>query len=240
MDAPNLSALDDEQYEELVIAQAHPRSRDPEIWDQLTSPEHIERTRAVLTDAHQRTAGALRRRKAEREAFQQACHARGLEGKKEWFETRPEYEKWRRGAAGFHQMVQSAISDLGKVQRNHNRKAMTQRAGQDAREALRKLSIAVQRHQAQHAKTGSIAEQQDYELWQMLDRLTVPCGPGQEPTSLRTMLDFYWTDVDMVDDAEERRRMAEKAMRQAPAGRSARFTGMPRARHVGNEKGLAG
>lgn len=240
MDAPDLSALDDEQYEDLAIAQAHPRSRDPEIWGQLTSPENIERTRLVLMNVHQRTAAALRRRKTEREAFQQECHARGAEGKKEWFESRPEYEKWRRGAAGFHQMVQSAISDLGKIQRSHNRKALTQRAGQDARDTLRRLSIAVQRHQALHAKAGSIAEQQDYELWQMLDRLTVPCGPDQEPTPLRTMLDFYWTDVDMVDDAEEKRRTAEKSMQQAPAGRSARFTGTPRARHVGNEKGLAG
>ncbi|MFE1451971.1 hypothetical protein [Streptomyces olivaceoviridis] len=240
MDAPDLSELDDEQYEDLAITQAHPGSRDPEIWSQLSSPEHIERTRAVLANVHARTAAALRRRKTEREAFQQECHARGEAGKKEWFATRAEYEKWRRGAAGFHQMVQSAISDLGKAQRNHNRKALTQRSSQEAREALRKLSIAVQRHQAQHAKAGSIAEQQDYELWQLLDRLTVPCGPDQEPTTLRTMLDFYWTDVDVADEAEERRRAAEKVMQQAPAGRSARFTGNPRARHIGNEKGLAG
>ncbi|MFF8910615.1 hypothetical protein [Streptomyces olivaceoviridis] len=240
MDAPDLSALDDEQYEDLAIAQAHPRSRDPEVWNLLTSPEHIERTRTILANVHARTAAALRRRKTEREEFQQECHARGEAGKKEWFESRPEYEKWRRGAAGFHQMVQSAISELGKAQRNHNRKALTQRSSQEAREALRKLSIAVQRHQARHAKTGSIAEQQDYELWQMLDRLTVPCGPDQEPTTLRTMLDFYWTNVDMTDDAEEERRATEKVMRRAPAGRSAQFTGIPRARHVGNEKGLAG
>ncbi|MGW8703119.1 hypothetical protein ACWGOK_40460 [Streptomyces eurythermus] len=238
MDAPDLSTIDDEQYEDLVISQAHPRSRDPEVWARLTSPETIERTRLVLLNVHQRTAAALRRRKTERDEFQQDCFARGAEGKQEWFASRPEYEKWRRGAAGFHQMVQSAISDLGRVQRTQNR-AVTQRGGQDAREALRKLAIAVQQHQAQHAKAGVIAEQQDYELWQLLDRLTVPCGPSQEPTSLRTMLDFYWTNVDVATESEEQRVRAERMMRQAPAGKASQFSGVPRARHVGNEKGLA-
>jgi hypothetical protein len=239
VDAPDLSTLDDEQYEHVVLSQVHPRHRDPEVWELLTSPEHVDRTRAVLTNVHQRTAAALRRRKTERDEFQQDCHARGEAGKKEWFKSRPEYEKWRRGTAGFHQRVQAAISDLGKIQRTHNR-ATTEQSRQEAREALRKLAVAVQRHQAQHAKSGTIAGQEDYELWQLLDRLTVPCGPNQEATSLRTMLDFYWTDVDTVSSSEVARAAAEKAMRQAPAGRSTRFTGTPRARHVGNEKPLAG
>ncbi|WP_032761153.1 hypothetical protein [Streptomyces alboviridis] len=240
MDAPDLTTLDDRQYEQLAVGHAHPRYRDADTWNLLTSPQHIERTRAVLANVHQRTAATLRRRKTERDTFQQECHARGEDGKKEWFATRPEYERWRRGTAGFHQMIQQAISELGKLQRQHNHKAMTQQGTQAAREALRRLSIAVQRHQAAHAKTGTIAAQEDYELWQLLDRLTVPCGPAQEQTSLRTMLDFYWTDVDMVTDAEADRARVESTMRGAPAGRSARYAGVPRARHVGNEKDLAG
>ncbi|MFR9794266.1 hypothetical protein ACL07V_37530 [Streptomyces sp. MB22_4] len=238
MDVPDLSSLDDDQYEDLAIAQAHPRSREPEIWNLLTSPEYIDRTRTILNNVHARTAAAMRRRKAERELFHQECHARGAAGKQEWFATRPEYEQWRRGAAGFHQMVQAAISELGKIQRSHNR-AVTNQGGHVARDVLRKLAVAVHRHQAMHAKSGELAAQEDYELWQMLDQLTVPCGPRQEPTTLRTMLDFYWTDVDMSDASEEARAAAEKVMRQAPAGRSASFTGVPRARHVGNDKPLA-
>jgi hypothetical protein len=240
VDAPDLSAIDDRDYEQLAIAHAHPKHRDPDTWALLTSPQHIERTRTALNNVHQRTAATLRRRKTEREAFEQECRARGEAGKKEWFATRPEYERWRRGTAGFHQMVQAAISELGKAQRRQNHQAATQQGVQAARDALRKLSTAVQRHQAAHAKTGTIAAQEDYELWQLLDRLTVPCGPNQDPTTLRTMLDFYWTDVEVRVAGEEEQAAAEKAMRKAPAGRSARFTGVPRARHVGNEKGLAG
>lgn len=240
MDAPDLTTLEDREYEQLAVQHAHPRHRDPDTWALLTSAQNIERTRTALNNVHQRTAATLRRRKTERDAFQQECRARGEAGKQEWFATRPEYERWRRGAAGFHQMVQAAISELGKKQRQHNHRAMTEQGAQAAREALRKLSIAVQRHQALHAKAGTIAGQEDYELWQLLDQLTVPCGPAQEPTTLRTMLDFYWTDVDVRTDAGEEQAAAERVMRQVPAGRSARFQGVPRARHVGNEKGLAG
>ncbi|MFK0288332.1 hypothetical protein ACIQVL_48850 [Streptomyces sp. NPDC090499] len=239
MDAPDLLNLTDAQYEELLSANINPKMRDTRVWELLTGPEHLPRTRELLARIHQRTANSMRRKKAEREEFHQQCHARGIEGKAEWFATLPEYEAWRRRAAYFHQTAQAALSELGKIQRSQNR-AVTSQSSQQARETLRKLAIAVQRHQALHAKAGSIAGQEDYELWQLLDRLTVPCGPGQEQTTLRTMLDFYWTDVDVVDDREEARAAAEKAMRRAPGGRSNEFTGMPRARHVGSDKPLAG
>ncbi|MFD9443380.1 hypothetical protein [Streptomyces sp. NPDC060001] len=238
MDAPDLNTLTDEQYERLAIKHAHPRYREPDTWALLTDPAHIERTRTILSNVHQRTAATLRRRKTERDAFQQECFARGEAGKKEWFASQAEFERGRRGTAGFHQMIQAAISQLGKMQRRQNHKAVTQETTQANREALRKLSIAVRNHQATHAKTGTIAGQEDYELWQLLDQLTVPCGPNQEATSLRTMLDFYWTDVETGTAADGDRAAAERVMRQAPAGRSAQYSGVPRARHVGGEKPL--
>ena len=239
MDAPDLSTLDDDQYSDLLTSQVHPRFRDPDVWNTLTSPQHIERTRSILVDIHQRTANTLSRKKAERDAFELECRARGAAGKAAWFESRPAYEDTRRKTALFHQKVQQAISEIGKIQRTQNR-ATSHHASNAARVTLRKLAMAVHRHQAQHAKSGTIAAQEDYELWQLLDRLTVPYGPDQDPTSLRTMLDFYWTDVDVVDGAVESQEAAERVMRQAPAGRSAPSSGMPRARHVGNQKPLAG
>ena len=239
MDAPDPTTLNEYEYEQIAIKHAHPRHRDPAVWALLTSPAHIERTRDALNNVHQRTAATLRRRKTERDLFQQECHDRGEAGKREWFATRPEYERWRRGTASFHQMLQAAISTLSKTQKRHNHQMTTQEATQAAREALRHLSIAVQRHQALHARAGTIAGQEDYELWQLLDRLTVPCGPNQDPTTLRTMLDFYWTDVDVRTGAGEERAAAEKTMRQVPGGRSASFSGVPRARHVGNDKQIS-
>lgn len=238
MDATHLNTLTDGEYEELIADNVNPRSRDADVWELLTHPEHIARTRELLNRLHQRAGNRLRRKKAEREEFHQQCRARGPEGKAEWFSTLPEYEGWRRRAAYFHQTAQAALSELGKLHRSQNRQASHQ-SSNEARECLRKLAIAVQRHQAVHAKAGGIAGQEDYELWQLLDRLTVPCGPNQDPTTLRTMLDFYWTDVEPVSSQEEARSAAEKTMRQAPAGRSSQFTGVPRARHVDNGKPLA-
>ena len=237
MDAPDLSSLDDEQYAELVTGNINPRTRDAAVWEALTSPDYLERTRATLTSVNHRAASAMRRRKTEREAFHQECLRRGEAGKQEWFNTRPEYEEWRRKAAFFHQTVLTAISELTKLTRDRNR-ASNRRNHDESRETLRKLAAAVNRHQAMHAKSGQIAGQEDYGLWQLLDRLTVPCGPNQEPTTLRTMLDFYWTDVDVATEDGENRAAAERVMRQAPAGRSAPFSGVPRARHVGNGKEL--
>ncbi|MFF7527334.1 hypothetical protein [Streptomyces pseudovenezuelae] len=238
MDAPDFSTLDDEQYSDLLSGQVHPKFRNPDVWAALTSTENIERTRAVLVDMHQRTAATLHRKKTERDAFEQECRARGAAGKQAWFQSRPAYEDSRRKTALFHQKVQQAISEVTKAQKANNR-ATSHLVSNAARETLRQLAIAVQRHQATHAKTGTIAGQEDYELWQLLDRLTVPCGPNQEPTTLRTMLDFYWTDVEVRTAGEQERAAAEKAMRQAPAGRSGQFTGVPRARHVGNQKDLS-
>lgn len=238
MDAPDLATLTDDQYSDLLTAQVHPRYRDADVWATVTNVENIARTRAVLVDMHQRTAATLSRKKSEREAFEQECRARGAAGKSAWFESQPAYENTRRKMAAFHQKVQQAISEVGKLQRDHNR-AGSQQISNAARVTLRQLAIAVQKHQAAHAKAGSIAEQQDYELWQLLDRLTVPCGPNQEPTSLRTMLDFYWTEVEETSQATAGREAAERSMRQAPAGRSAPYAGVPRARHVGNQKDLA-
>lgn len=239
MDAPDLSTLDDDQYAELATAHLNPKTRDPETWALITSPNNIDRTRETLIRVSNRAANTMRRRKTERDAFHRDCRQRGEAGKREWFETKEEYEDWRRKAAYFHQATLAVISELAKLTKDRNR-AGNMRNQDEARETLRKLATAINRHQAAHAKTGTIAAQEDYELWRLLDLLTVPCGPEHAPTTLRTMLDFYWTDVNVASAEEERRQAAERTMRQAPGGRAAPYSGTPRARHVGNEKPLAG
>lgn len=240
MDAQQLLALDDAQYAEVAVSQIHPPARDKATWEALTgSPEALERSRKAYEDAWLRTGHALRTRKAERDAFHQECFERGDAGKRVWFATRSEYEDWRRRASNFHQTVQRALGEVRKLQKRANRDANAADRSQDLREGLRKAAIAIQRHQAQHAKVGAIAEQHDYELWQILDRITVPYGPDPEQVSLRGMLDICWTDVLPVNEVEERRQRAERTMRSAPAGRASEFSGTPRARHVGNDKRLA-
>ncbi|MFD8777557.1 hypothetical protein [Streptomyces sp. NPDC059916] len=238
MDAPDLSALNDAAYEQIAVKHAHKSTRDNDVWALLTHPDHLQRTRAILQNAADRTANALRSKKTERDKFQQECFARGEAGKQDWFGTRAEHEGWLRRAGSFHQAMLQAISELGKLQKRVNRETHTSTV-QDHREVVRQLTVAVQRHQAMHMKAGEMPGQEDYELWQLLDRLTVPYGPDQTETTLRTMLDFCWSDVIPVDPVEERRAVVERAMRGAPSGRASQYSGVPRARHVGGGKDLA-
>jgi hypothetical protein len=238
MDAEQAAQLDDEHYRELVMENAHPPARDPEVWAALISPTNIERTHEAIDNAFQRVTATLRKRRGERQAFQNSCYKRGPEGKQEWFASKSEYDDWRRRAVNYLRTMQNCLSEISKARKGINRASNHNLAGQH-RESLRQLAVAVQKHQALHARAGGIAEQCDYELWRLLDQLTVPCGAGQEPTTLRTMLDFYWVDVEQTTAAGEASAAAERAMRSAPAGRSAQFSGAPKARHVGNEKRLA-
>lgn len=233
----NLDDLDDTAYAELVKNQAHPPARDPRVWELITSPQRIGRTRQTLTNMVQRTANALNKRRLERDEFRAECFRRGDAGKQDWFDTQVEYEQWRRRAANFIRTAQGALAEVRRIEKDHNR-ASNRRANLNYRELLRQLSVAVHRHQAAHARAGGVAEQHDYELWQILDRITVPVGSGGgEEVTLRNMLDVYWFDVEPASDEGERR--VEAVMRQAPGGRSARYGGVPHARHVGNDKKLA-
>lgn len=238
MDAAELSSLTDGEFEEVLTSNIHPPVRDPDTWAAITHPDNLPRARQILVQLHERTASVLRRRKTEQDEFRAECFARGNTGKSEWFAKKGEFDTARRRTANFHQRVQRAISELGKEQRNVNRERSVN-LNQEARETLRKLAVAVQRHQATHARAGGIAEQADYELWQLLDQLTVPTGPEQQQTTLRTMLDIYWTDVETVTEQDTQRTEAERVMRSGPRGRSASFSGTPRARHAHNGKDLA-
>ncbi|MFJ9413489.1 hypothetical protein ACIRPT_04910 [Streptomyces sp. NPDC101227] len=215
MDVTTLTQLSDDAYVRLVLDNAHPPARDGETWELLISPTLIDRTRDTLSGLVQRNVSALRKRKAEREAFQAACFARGPAGKKDWFDTRNDYEEWRHRAANFARTVQNALADVNRAKRDLNRTA-NHSVAQEHRECLRRLALAVQRHQAAHARAGRIAERPDHELWRALDRIMVPIGPDSEPTPLRTMLDVYWTDAAPVDTATGQRTGAGRAGRSAP------------------------
>ncbi|MFJ2643827.1 hypothetical protein [Streptomyces sp. NPDC087511] len=216
VDAQDLAQLEDKEFEQMLTSNIHPPTRDARTWAAIIHPDNLPRARKILTHVHERTASVLRRRKTEREEFRIECFARGEAGKREWFATRADFESLRRRTANFHQRVQRAITELGQEQRNVNR-AQSHNAGQQSRETLRELAVAVQRHQAVHARNGGGAEQVDHELWQHLDRLTVPTGPGQHPTTLRTMLSIYWTDTHPLDDDPGPRTRTEQVTRSTPA-----------------------
>lgn len=234
MDIQELADLDDEQFAEVVRLCIHVKTADPQVWEALTSAEMVERTRLTLATVFQRVSGQIRHRKAKREEFRQECFRKGPEGKTEWFATMPEFDDWRNRAGNFCAAVQARIAEANRIQKKINRS--NNHLNMDhTRNVLRLLAVAVQKHQAAHARAGGIAEQCDYELWKTLEALSIPVRGGS--ASLRAMLDVVWFDVDPVTAEGAETEMNEQMMRAAPASRS--FTGVPRARHVGSERKLA-
>lgn len=238
MDVQDVAALDDQEFRRLITQHAHYTVGDPDVWRVLHSPELVARTRDMLTTVYNQLISSMRRRQQELDRFHQECLDRGPRGKEEWFVAKQRYEQQRGRLVSFHRALQARLTETTKALKSTNRARSVELSTQ-ARESLRDLALAVQRHQAAHARSGTIAEQCDYELWRLLDRLTVPVGPDHEQVPLRTMVDFYWTEVDAVTPAQASAEALEPVMRSAPAGRSSAYSGVPRARHVGNGKKLA-
>lgn len=238
MDTSLILNLSDDDFRELVTQQLHKRSADPEAWEALTSPNVVTRTHETLAALHRDVSGVMRTRKAEREMFRSECFARGEAGRQEWYSSLKDYEDWRRRAGNFASLVQDRLSSVRKIQKDINW-AANNMSRESHRRALRRLALAVEKHQAAHARAGGIAEQADYELWNALQGISIPIGDQGEMVSLRDMLDVYWREVTPVSAVAEARAGMEGVMRSAPAGRSGRFEGVPKARAVGSDRKLA-
>ena len=104
-----LRALNEQDFEDVVLRNAHPPTRDRGIWTQLTAPDLIGRTRQTLTDMHARNSGAMRRKKAALTAFHAQCLKKAYGGQEAWVQAKADYEQWRVGASSFERTVSGAV-----------------------------------------------------------------------------------------------------------------------------------
>jgi hypothetical protein len=110
-----LRTLSDQDFEDVVLRNAHPPTRDREIWSQLTAPDLIGRTRQTLTDMHARNSGAMRRKKAELTAFHAECLRNAHGGHKASVQAKADYEQWRVGASNFARTVSGALAEVNDI-----------------------------------------------------------------------------------------------------------------------------
>ena len=110
-----LRALGDQDFEAVVLRNAHPPTRDREIWTQLTAPDLIGRTRQALTEMHARNSGAMRRKKAALSAFHAQCLKKPHGGQEAWVQAKADYEQWKVGAANFERMVGGALAEVNDI-----------------------------------------------------------------------------------------------------------------------------
>jgi hypothetical protein len=110
-----LRALSDGDFEDVVLRNAHPPTRDREIWSQLTAPDLIGRTRQTLTDMHARNSGAMRRKKAVLTAFHAECLKKSRGGHEAWVQAKADHEQWKVGASNFERTVSGALAEVNDI-----------------------------------------------------------------------------------------------------------------------------
>lgn len=112
-----LHVLDDRDFEDAVLSNAHPPTRDSAGWAELTRPEMIRRTREALAAMRARNHAAIARKKANLTAVQAACLRRGPDGRNEYLEAKAEFERWKSGASNFDRTVGAAIDEVNDIAR---------------------------------------------------------------------------------------------------------------------------
>jgi hypothetical protein len=108
-------ALSDQDFEDALLRNAHPPTRDREIWTQLTAPDLIGRTRQTLTDMHARNSGAMRRKKALLSAFHAQCLKKPHGGHEARVQAKADYEQWKVGASNFERTVSCALAEVNDI-----------------------------------------------------------------------------------------------------------------------------
>jgi len=141
----DLLALGPEDFEKAVTA-ALPYYTNPDVWDALTHPSVISRTRTCLGSLSASVQAQLSEKNAELEQVRAEGRASGSEGKRAYFAAVDAQAEWRRRTAVFQRRVhnrlalvksrtvkgpaqpQSPDSGAGKRARAHNRDALARLA----------------------------------------------------------------------------------------------------------------
>lgn len=172
-----LRALSDQDFEDVVLRNAHPPTRDREIWTQLTAPDLIGRTRQTLTDMHARNSGAMRRKKAALSAFhaqclkmprggQEAWPPRG--GQEAWVQAKADYEQWKVGASNFERTVSGALAEVDDIW-----ELRTQQRGSSGvlQAQLTRALNAIRTHRDACDTADIEPEEHDLALWSTLEHV---------------------------------------------------------------------
>lgn len=163
-----LRALSDQDFEDVVLRNSHPPTRDREIWSQLTAPDLIGRTRQTLTDMHARNSGAMRRKKAALTAFHAECLKKGHGGHEAWVQAKADYEQWKIGASNFARTVSGALAEVNDIWELRAQ----QRGSSGALQAQLSCALnAIRKHRDAFDTAEIEPEEHDLALWSTLEHV---------------------------------------------------------------------
>jgi hypothetical protein len=116
----DLSTLDHEALRFLVAEDAR-RKASPEASAELRKEENLQLWSDFLHELNKDLESQFMERKADAQAFQNACFNAGPEGKREWFEYKAQYDQWRAGARRFQAGIQQRIKENRQMMRDLQR-----------------------------------------------------------------------------------------------------------------------
>ncbi|SHW62303.1 Uncharacterised protein [Mycobacteroides abscessus subsp. abscessus] len=189
--AVDVDQLTDEDLAEMVLRNVDERTRETSSWAAVTCATHIDRTLAVLRALHRDNLGSMQTRKAEHKHLQAACAEQGAEGRRRWLQARADYEQWRAAAAAIDGAVTRAMSAVNMARKDRLQEATE--AKRLCRGVIRDLALAIHRHRdvttAMEGRDSSSPA--DLELWGLLEQISVPMGPGDQPFTLEEMVSVW-------------------------------------------------
>lgn len=178
------ASLTPDEFSELIRANLG-QEADPALWDALTEPAVISRTKTCLTSIVTDLVIQLQQANAELEEFQGECFARGEEGKAEFFAFKAEQGEWRRRIAGYRRLVEKRLAFVkARIPRSAQPESpfgagFTKNARKHNRAALEKLASAVAEHRRK-VTSGDGDESDDEALWGCLESITAIARTGEE------------------------------------------------------------
>jgi hypothetical protein len=180
----DLTGMSPGEFDALVRANLG-READAALWDALTAPVVIHRTKdclaAIITDLVMQ----LQRANAELDEFQAECLARGEEGKAAFLAAKAEQANWRRRISGYRRLVEQRMAFVkSRIRRDAQPRSpfgagFTKNARKHNRASLEKLASAVAEHR-RRVTSGDGDEDDDEALWACLEDITAITSAGEE------------------------------------------------------------
>jgi hypothetical protein len=200
------ASLSPDAFTDLIRANLG-KEADPALWDALTSPQVISRTKTCLTSIITDLVIQQQQANAELEEFQGECFACGEEGKAEFFAFKAEQADWRRRIAGYRRLVEQRLAFVkARVPRPAQTPygaGFTKNARKHNRAALERLASAVAEHRRK-VTSGEGGESDDEALWACLETITAMSPSGEMPLSewLEHLEDLREDDPDKPAEQE--------------------------------------
>ncbi len=159
-----LAELNERDFEQLLLKQAHRPARNPDIWRVLISADLIDRTRSVLAAMQARNRRAINRRSRELAEREAECRNNGKAGHAQLIDAKAAYHQWRLGADNFDHTVTQALAEVNAAL--HTRPRQPSRHDQ-----LTTAIDAIRQHREASEAAQLEPEPHDVKLWRTADTL---------------------------------------------------------------------